>query len=114
MEIGKVYYGFKLEDEYEVKEIQSIARTFTHEKSGAKLLHLENEDDNKVFSIGFRTPPTNSTGVPHIIEHCVLSGSRKYRTKEPFMDMVKGSLQTFINAITFSDKILHLNIHPLD
>ncbi len=107
MEIGKVYYGFKLEDEYEVKEIQSIARTFTHEKSGAKLLHLENEDDNKVFSIGFRTPPTNSTGVPHIIEHCVLSGSRKYRTKEPFMDMVKGSLQTFINAITFSDKTVY-------
>ena len=107
MEINKVYYGFKLEEEYEVKEIQSIARIFTHEKSGAKLLQLENDDDNKVFSIGFRTPPENSTGVPHIIEHCVLSGSRKYRTKEPFMDMVKGSLQTFINAITFSDKTVY-------
>ena len=107
MEIGKIYYGFKLEDEYEVKEIQSIARIFTHEKSGAKLLHLENSDHNKVFSIGFRTPPSDSTGVPHIIEHCVLSGSRKYRTKEPFMDMVKGSLQTFINAMTFSDKTVY-------
>ena len=107
MEINKVYYGFKLEEEYEVSEIQSIARIFTHEKSGAKLLHLENEDDNKVFSIGFRTPPSNSTGVPHIIEHCVLSGSKKYRTKEPFMDMVKGSLQTFINAMTFSDKTVY-------
>ncbi len=107
MEIGKAYYGFKLEDQYEVSEIQSMARIFTHEKSGAKLLHLENEDDNKVFSIGFRTPPSDSTGVPHIIEHCVLSGSRKYRTKEPFMDMVKGSLQTFINAMTFSDKTVY-------
>ena len=107
MDIGKTYYGFKLEDQYEIKEIQSIARIFTHDKSGAKLLHLENEDNNKVFSIGFRTPPSNSTGVPHIIEHCVLSGSRKYRTKEPFMDMVKGSLQTFINAITFSDKTVY-------
>ena len=106
-EVGKNYYGFKLVDEYEVKEIQSIARVFSHEKSGARLLHLENDDDNKVFSIGFRTPPWDSTGVPHIIEHCVLSGSRKYKTKEPFMDMVKGSLQTFINAMTFSDKTLY-------
>lgn len=105
--IGKKYYGFKLEEEYEIKEIQSTARLFIHEKSGAKLLQLENNDDNKVFSIGFRTPPWNSTGVPHIIEHSVLSGSRKYRTKEPFMDMLKGSLQTFINAMTFSDKTLY-------
>ncbi len=104
--IGKNYFGFNLVDEYEVKEIQSIARIFQHEKSGAKLLHLENDDDNKVFSIGFRTPPSDSTGVPHIIEHCVLSGSRKYTTKEPFMDMLKGSLQTFINAMTFSDKTI--------
>lgn len=106
-QVGKKYYGFKLEEEYEIKEIQSTARLFIHEKSGAKLLQLENNDDNKVFSIGFRTPPWNSTGVPHIIEHSVLSGSRKYRTKEPFMDMLKGSLQTFINAMTFSDKTLY-------
>ena len=106
-EIGKTYFGFNLVDEYEIKEIQSIARIFHHEKSGAQLLHLENDDDNKVFSIGFRTPPSDSTGVPHIIEHCVLSGSRKYTTKEPFMDMVKGSLQTFINAMTFADKTVY-------
>lgn len=105
--LGNNYYGFKLIEETEVKEIQSIARIFTHEKTGAKLLHLENDDHNKVFSIGFRTPPSDSTGVPHIIEHCVLSGSRKYITKEPFMDMVKGSLQTFLNAMTFSDKTLY-------
>lgn len=106
-QVGKNYYGFKLLDQYEIREIQSIARVFIHEKSGARLLYLENDDDNKVFSIGFRTPPWDSTGVPHIIEHCVLSGSRKYKTKEPFMDMVKGSLQTFINAMTFSDKTLY-------
>lgn len=106
-EINKTYYGFKLIEERNVPEIQSIARIFYHEKSGAKLLQLENDDDNKVFSIGFRTPPSDSTGVPHIVEHCVLSGSRKYTTKEPFMDMAKGSLQTFMNAITFSDKTLY-------
>ncbi|MCF6464867.1 insulinase family protein [Clostridium sp. Cult2] len=105
--LDNIYYGFKLIEETEVKEIQSIARIFIHEKTGAKLLHLENDDDNKVFSIGFRTPPSDSTGVPHIIEHSVLSGSRKYTTKEPFMDMLKGSLQTFINAMTFSDKTLY-------
>ena len=106
-EIGKKYYGFTLLEEYQVKELQSTARVFSHEKSGARLLHLENDDDNKVFSIGFRTPPSDSTGVPHIVEHCVLSGSRKYRTKEPFMDMIKGSLQTFINAMTFGDKTIY-------
>ncbi|MDR7856745.1 insulinase family protein [Tissierella sp.] len=106
-EINKVYHGFKLVEENMIDELQSVARIFQHEKSGARLLHLENDDDNKVFSIGFRTPPSNSTGVPHIIEHCVLAGSRKYTTKEPFMDMVKGSLQTFINAMTFSDKTIY-------
>lgn len=107
LKLGSVYYGFKLIEEKEIKEIQSTARIFIHEKTQAKLLHLENTDDNKVFSIGFRTPPSDSTGVPHIIEHCVLSGSKKYTTKEPFMDMVKGSLQTFLNAMTFSDKTLY-------
>ncbi len=106
-EVNKVYHGFKLIQESKIDELQSIGRLFYHEKSGARLLHLENEDDNKVFSIGFRTPPTDDTGVPHILEHCVLAGSRKYTTKEPFMDMVKGSLQTFINAMTFSDKTIY-------
>ncbi|WBW97275.1 insulinase family protein [Oceanirhabdus sp. W0125-5] len=106
-EINKTYHGFKLIDQYEINEINSIAKVFEHEKSGARLLHLGNDDDNKVFSISFRTPPSDSTGVPHIIEHCVLSGSRKYLTKEPFMDMVKGSLKTFINAMTFNDKTMY-------
>lgn len=106
-EINKSYYGFKLVEENKVEELQSLARLFYHEKSGARLMHIENDDDNKVFSVAFRTPPKDSTGVAHILEHCVLSGSRKYTTKEPFMDMVKGSLQTFINAMTFSDKTLY-------
>ncbi len=105
--INEIYHGFKLKDKYTVKELDSVAHVFIHEYSGAQLLHLESEDDNKVFSVAFRTPPSDSTGVPHIVEHCVLSGSRKYATKEPFMDMVKGSLKTFINAMTFSDKTIY-------
>ena len=90
-----------------MEEIQSVGRLFEHEKTGARLLQLENDDDNKVFSVGFRTPSKNSTGVAHIIEHCLLGGSKKYTTKEPFMDMVKTSLSTFLNAMTFSDKTLY-------
>lgn len=106
-EIGKIYNGFKLLEEKDVKEVNSISRLFTHEKTGARLIYLSNEDNNKVFTIGFRTPPEDSTGVPHIIEHSVLSGSKKYRTKEPFMDLIKGSLQTFLNAMTYPDKTIY-------
>lgn len=106
-EINKIYNGFKLLEERDVKEVNSISRTFTHEKTGAKLIYLSNDDNNKVFTIGFRTPPEDSTGAPHIIEHSVLSGSRKYRTKEPFMDLIKGSLQTFLNAMTYPDKTIY-------
>jgi Zn-dependent M16 (insulinase) family peptidase len=107
MKINETYHGFQLIDTHDVKEIKSKAHVFMHEKTKAKLLFLENDDEDKVFSVAFRTPPKDSTGVPHIIEHCVLSGSRKYKTKEPFMDMVKGSLKTFINAMTFSDKTIY-------
>ena len=106
-ETNKVYKGFKLLEERDVKEVNSTSRLFTHEKTGAKLIYLSNEDNNKVFTIGFRTPPEDSTGAPHIIEHSVLSGSRKYRTKEPFMDLIKGSLQTFLNAMTYPDKTIY-------
>jgi Zn-dependent M16 (insulinase) family peptidase len=78
-----------------------------HEKSGARLLSLENDDDNKVFSISFRTPPGDNTGIPHIIEHSALCGSRKYPTKEPFIELAKGSLNTFLNAMTFPDKTMY-------
>lgn len=105
--VGNIYHGFKLERVEEVKEIKSIARIFKHEKSGARLLDLENDDTNKVFSIGFKTPPNNNTGVAHILEHSVLCGSRKFPTKEPFVELIKGSLNTFLNAMTFSDKTVY-------
>jgi len=104
---GSIYHGFKLIEEKNIKELNSVTRLFEHEKSGARLLHLENDDDNKVFSIGFRTPPKNSNGVPHILEHSVLCGSRKFPTKEPFVELIKGSLNTFLNAMTFSDKTIY-------
>lgn len=107
LEIGKVYNGFKLLDERDIKEINCKGRIFSHEKSGARLLHLETEDDNKVFSISFRTPPYNSTGLPHILEHSVLGGSRKFPAKDPFIELAKGSLNTFLNAMTFSDKTMY-------
>lgn len=99
--------GFTIESEEYLDDIKSKAYLLKHDYSGAKLLYLENEDENKVFGIGFRTPPENSKGTPHILEHCVLNGSRKYKTKEPFMDLLKGSLQTFLNAMTFSDKTIY-------
>ncbi|WP_426349210.1 insulinase family protein [Alloiococcus sp. CFN-8] len=100
-------FGFKLVEKHEVKEIKSNALIFIHEKTGARLLKLENSDDNKVFTIGFKTPPENSTGVAHIIEHSVLCGSEKYRSKEPFVELLKGSLNTFLNAMTFADKTIY-------
>ncbi len=99
--------GFTIESEEYLDDIKSKAYLLKHDYSGAKLLYLENDDENKVFGIGFRTPPENSKGTPHILEHCVLNGSRKYKTKEPFMDLLKGSLQTFLNAMTFSDKTIY-------
>lgn len=107
MEIGNIYSGFLLESEKNIKEINSIGRLFIHKKSGAKLYSIENDDDNKVFSISFRTPVYNNTGVPHIIEHSVLCGSKKFPVKEPFVELAKGSLNTFLNALTFSDKTMY-------
>ncbi|MBK5240899.1 insulinase family protein [Clostridium sp.] len=105
--IGSIYHGFKLIQEKKIEELNSVTRLFKHEKSGARLLHLENDDDNKVFSIGFRTPPKSSNGLPHILEHSVLCGSKKFPTKEPFVELIKGSLNTFLNAMTFSDKTIY-------
>lgn len=106
-ELKKIYSGFKLIEQKNINEINSVGRLFYHEKSGARLFHIENDDDNKVFSISFRTPPKDSTGVAHILEHSVLCGSRKFPVKEPFVELVKGSLNTFLNALTFSDKTMY-------
>ena len=86
--IGTNYNGFVLVREENIKEVNSIARIFEHEKTGTRLLHMENDDTNKVFSIGFKTPPEDSTGVMHILEHSVLCGSRKFPTKEPFVELL--------------------------
>ncbi|MDI9498185.1 MAG: insulinase family protein [Bacillota bacterium] len=104
---GKVTHGFRLCDHGDIPEIGSTATLYEHEKTGARLLVLANDDRNKVFGIGFRTPPSDNSGVAHIVEHCVLSGSRRYHTKEPFMDLYSGSLQTFLNAMTYPDKTLY-------
>ena len=97
-------HGFELLHEQAIPELNTNARLFRHDKTGAELLSLENDDENKTFTIAFRTPPTDSTGVAHILEHSVLCGSRKYPLKEPFVELLKGSLQTFLNAMTFPDR----------
>lgn len=103
----KIEHGFQFLHKEDVADIHSTAYLFKHVKSGARLLYLQNDDDNKVFSISFRTPPTDNTGVFHILEHSVLCGSDKYPVKEPFVEMLKGSLSTFLNAFTFSDKTMY-------
>ena len=102
-----VCHGFEIEACEDLPEIEGRAITGVHKKSGAKLLFLENDDNNKSFAIGFRTPPADNTGVFHILEHSVLCGSRKFPVKEPFVDLLKGSMQTFLNAMTFADKTLY-------
>ena len=96
-------YGFEIVKEEFIKELNTKARLFRHLKTGARLLSLENKDENKVFGISFRTPPPDSTGLPHIMEHSVLGGSRRYPVKEPFVELLKGSLKTFLNAFTQPD-----------
>jgi len=96
-------HGFDLLQEQTVAETNSTARFYRHAKTGAELLSLANADENKVFGIAFRTPPHDSTGVAHILEHSVLCGSRKYPVKKPFVELKKGSLSTFLNAFTFPD-----------
>jgi Zn-dependent M16 (insulinase) family peptidase len=100
-------HGFELIREQHVPEINSKACYFKHAKTGAELLSIENIDENKTFGITFKTPPTDSTGIAHIIEHSVLCGSRKYPVKEPFVELIKGSLATFLNAFTFPDKTMY-------
>lgn len=99
--------AYELLKEEELKGIKAYGYLLRHKKSGARVLLIENDDDNKVFSIGFRTPPKDSTGVPHIMEHSVLCGSKNFPTKDPFVELVKGSLNTFLNAMTYPDKTVY-------
>ncbi|OAY78579.1 Presequence protease 1, chloroplastic/mitochondrial [Ananas comosus] len=96
--------GFEKISEQTIDECKSTAVLYKHKKTGAGVLSVSNDDENKVFGIVFRTPPKNSTGIPHILEHSVLCGSRKYPLKEPFVELLKGSLHTFLNAFTYPDR----------
>ena len=96
--------AFDLVREQNIPELNSIAKLYIHKRTGARLLSISNDDENKVFGINFRTTPKDSTGVPHILEHSVLNGSEKYPVKEPFVELLKGSLATFVNAFTLPDK----------
>lgn len=99
--------GYELINQRSVKELEGEGYLFRHKKSGARVLLIDNEDSNKVFSIAFRTPPADDTGVAHILEHSVLCGSEKFPSKDPFVELAKGSLNTFLNAMTYSDKTVY-------
>ena len=103
----KNFKGYSLVEKRDLPDIRSVGYLYKHDKTGAEVLYLENEDDNKAFNIAFRTPPYNDNGIAHIIEHSVLNGSKKYPSKEPFVELLKGSLNTFLNAMTYSDKTVY-------
>ena len=99
--------AYELIKKEQMPELNSVGYFLKHRRTGAKVALIENEDENKVFSIGFRTPPSDSTGVPHIMEHSVLCGSRDFPVKDPFVELAKGSLNTFLNAMTYPDKTVY-------
>jgi Zn-dependent M16 (insulinase) family peptidase len=99
--------AYDLIAEEQVPEVSALARYYRHKKTGAEVLSLINDDENKVFGVSFATPPEDSTGLPHILEHSVLCGSEKFPVKKPFVEMLKGSLHTFLNAMTFPDKTVY-------
>ena len=99
--------AYEIIEEKELADIHSKGCILRHKKSGARISLIENDDENRVFYIGFRTPAEDSTGVPHIIEHTVLCGSDEFPVKDPFVELVKGSLNTFLNAMTYPDKTVY-------
>lgn len=104
---GTTTCGFTVTHVETIEELDADAYVLFHHASGARLLYLACDDENKAFSIGFKTPPANSTGVFHILEHSVLDGSEKFPVKEPFVDLIKSSMQTFLNAMTYPDKTVY-------
>lgn len=99
--------AYRMVEQRTIRELQSEGFVMEHKKTKARIFLLSNEDDNKVFCIGFRTPPDDNTGLPHILEHSVLCGSDKFPLKDPFVELVKGSLNTFLNAMTYPDKTVY-------
>ena len=106
-DLVKALEAYRVIEERFIKEMDSAGMILEHVKSGARIFLMSNDDSNKVFSIGFRTPPADSTGLPHILEHSVLEGSDKFPVKDPFVELVKGSLNTFLNAMTYPDKTVY-------
>ncbi|MCI8466183.1 MAG: insulinase family protein [Lachnospiraceae bacterium] len=102
-----MFETYEMIEEREIGELNAKAFLLCHKKSGARLFLISNDDENKVFTIGFRTPVRDSTGVPHIMEHSVLCGSKKFPVKDPFVELAKGSLNTFLNAMTYPDKTVY-------
>ncbi|HAP22087.1 MAG TPA: peptidase M16, partial [Lachnospiraceae bacterium] len=99
--------AYELRMKQNLTELNSIGYLLEHKKTKAKVVLIENDDTNKVFTIGFRTPPKDSTGVAHIVEHTVLCGSKEFPVKDPFIELAKGSLNTFLNAMTYPDKTVY-------
>ena len=96
--------SYEILEDRNIKELNTRALLLRHKKTGARVALMQNDDENKVFYIGFRTPPQESTGVMHILEHSVLCGSKEFPVKDPFIELAKGSLNTFLNAMTYPDK----------
>lgn len=107
LQVGTTVSGFDVEKSEPIEELEAEAFVLRHASSGARLLYLACDDENKAFAIAFKTPPANSTGVFHILEHSVLCGSAKFPVKEPFVDLIKSSMQTFLNAMTYPDKTIY-------
>ena len=107
MKIQDKLYGFVVEKSEDIAELSATLHTMRHEKTGARLCYLENSDENMTFAIAFPTPPKDDTGIFHIIEHSVLCGSRKFPLKEPFVNLLKSSLNTFLNAMTYEDRTVY-------
>ncbi len=107
MKLNEKIHGFTVTSVEYIEELQCDVYTLSYDKNGARLVFIDREEDNKTFSVSFKTVPTDSTGVFHILEHSVLCGSEKYPVKDPFVELLKGSLNTFLNAMTFSDKTMY-------
>ena len=107
MKVNDVIHGFKVINVRHAEEIKADLYEMIHEKTNARTIWLKRDDENKTFSIGFKTTPVDDTGVFHILEHSVLNGSKRYPVREPFVDLLKGSLQTFLNAMTYPDKTVY-------
>ena len=103
LEINSIHFGFRIKAISYLEKLNNTIYQLEHEKSGAQMIHLSNSDDNNCFSVAFKTTPSDSTGVAHILEHTALCGSKEFPVRDPFFSMIKRSMNTFMNAFTASD-----------